>query len=108
MSFYSCPPPKSNIISDLRPFIDYDVILCAKQNGPNSNLECYAASQSIDGTDEGFQVVVPSQYLGSGYSHGVYAVKSADANSPCPGHQREPYVVSVDIFEVDPSLLPSP
>ena len=102
LSYYSCPNtllPKDTAISTA---VDLDLVMCAVES--NGDRNCYAASQSLHDTNEGFHVVVPEEAIGK--VHEVYLVKDADSDQPCRGGV-EPLSVVYDMFNVNNNTLPN-
>jgi hypothetical protein len=103
LSFYTCPPSDGNgdtvsnpgsSVDKLEPAIDYDLMLCSDEED-----RCLVVSESLDDTNEGFDVEVPNGSEGSEWT--LYAVRKSedrlDMSDYCdgPDNGRERYHWSV-------------
>mgnify|MGYP001255769981 CR=1 FL=1 len=89
LSFYSCPDASKLTV---RPHVDYDLIVCTDEE----KEVCFAGSQSIHDTNEGFHVVIPPEHHYKNITY--YIVKDEAAVDPCPGYNTEPYYFTADKF----------
>lgn len=82
-SYYTCPPGREeprdfSTVDKNEPAVDFDLILCSK-----SQKECAAVSESVDDTNEGFDVQVPTNMQQAG-DLTVFLVKPSSINvTPC-------------------------
>ena len=93
-SFYSCPPTDSSGQPDLvnafsnEPAVDFDVALCLKHAD-----ECLVVSDTLDDTNEGFDVLIPPRYHTEDLV--LHIIKpAAEDITPCRGpggEQDEPW-----------------
>lgn len=100
-SYYTCPPSDGQDPVELEsvdktaPAVDFDIILCSEDA-----QECAAISESEDDTNEGFDVMVPSE-LSSADDLAVYLIKPDGSEvSTCEGpHEgKEPWSSAIAVW----------